>query len=119
MDHFRDFLNKFNSSDELRRTAIQLKIDNLPTVQNKIHELILEETLGVPLDQQIVHQVLNDPQATQQVIKELERMQESLGNTVDNRTPHAAESEPPPASQKRENMMLRTLLTSGKEKRKP
>ena len=72
MDRFKDFLNTFNSSEELRQIAIQLKIDNLPTVQNKIHELILEETLGVPLDQQIVQQVLNDPQATQRVINDSE-----------------------------------------------
>ena len=52
MDDFKDFLNKFNSSDELRQTAIQLNIENLLPVQNKIQNLILQETFNQPLDNQ-------------------------------------------------------------------
>ena len=52
MDDFKDFLNKFNSSDELRQTAIQLNIENLLPMQNKIQNLILQETFNQPLDNQ-------------------------------------------------------------------
>ena len=94
MERFTNFLNKFNSSEELRETAIQANIHHLPAVQNKIQELTLQETL----DNQII-QVLNDPKATQQVVKELESMQESPGNTVDSSTLDAAESEPGTSTQ--------------------
>ena len=65
MDDFKDFLNKFNSSDELRQTAIQLNIENLLPVQNKIQNLILQETFNQPLDNQD--------------ITEMESMQENSG----------------------------------------
>ena len=98
MEHFNDFLNKFNSSSELRDTAIQLNINNLPAVKNKIHELTLQEAIGQPLDNEII-QVLNDPQATQQVVKQLESMLATPGNTVDSTTPDASESEPGTSTQ--------------------
>ena len=62
---FKDFLNKFNSSDELRQTAIQLNIENLLPMQNKIQNLILQETFNQPLDNQD--------------ITEMESMQENSG----------------------------------------
>ena len=54
--------------------SIQANIAHLPLVENKIRDLILQETL----DNQVL-QVLNDPQATQEVIKELENLQENSG----------------------------------------